>query len=203
MSHVECVPWDRFVRSWMAALQVVLVCGTLLVALGLVPFLYFVAHWYLMQGSPLETWDSPPRSLIRRLSSRGERGKPLASDGNRGVQSPTQQPEKSSKESLSDEPKPDGKQGRSISFQELDSVQEASESRKQVDVTRGADEEISLHPDRRRSSLSNTLKQSCSSSKVMNPPGFALAHLPFDASFCADSSCKGACACIILEGFSS
>jgi hypothetical protein len=48
-------------------------------ALGLLPFLYFVGHWYLTQGSPPEGWDSPlrgsghTRSLFRRLSSRGER----------------------------------------------------------------------------------------------------------------------------------
>ena len=55
----------------MAALQLVLVCFTLVALLGLVPLLYFVSHWYLVQQSPLEAWESPQRSLSRKWSSFG------------------------------------------------------------------------------------------------------------------------------------
>jgi hypothetical protein len=163
----DCFSCDRFVRSWIAALQVVLICGTLLMALGLLPFLYFVAHWYLMQGSPLETWDSPPRSLIRRLSARGERGKPRSTDGNKGEHALTQKPEKQHREGeLNDSPL-DGKPGRSISFQQADSTEMADEGAKGEEVSRGMDfQEGSLDGNRRRSSLSVNLQQACSSSKV-------------------------------------
>ena len=53
----------------MAALQLALVGFTLLALLGLLPLLYFMGHWYLVQQSPLETWESPQRSLSRRWSS--------------------------------------------------------------------------------------------------------------------------------------
>ena len=59
----------RFLHSWMAALQLALVGFTLLALLGLLPLLYFMGHWYLVQQSPLETWESPQRSLSRRWSS--------------------------------------------------------------------------------------------------------------------------------------
>ena len=53
----------------MAALQLVLVGVTLLALLGLLPLLYFLGHWYLVQQSPLEAWESPQRRLSRRWSS--------------------------------------------------------------------------------------------------------------------------------------
>ena len=59
----------RFLHSWVAALQLVLVGVTLLALLGLLPLLYFLGHWYLVQQSPLEAWESPQRSLSRRWSS--------------------------------------------------------------------------------------------------------------------------------------
>lgn len=168
----------------MAALQVVLVCGTLLMALGLLPFLYFVAHWYLMQGSPLETWDSPPRSLIRRLSARGERGKPRSTDGNRGEHALTQKPETQLREGQLDDPPLDGKPGRSISFQQADSTREEDEGAKEDEVSRemGSQEE-SLDGNRRRSSLSLNLQQTCSSSKVRG----VLAHVLMQPKSCMHS----------------
>ena len=59
----------RFLHSWAVALQVALVCFTLVALLGLLPLLYFLGHWYLVQQSPLEAWESPQRSLSRRWSS--------------------------------------------------------------------------------------------------------------------------------------
>ena len=59
----------RFLHSWMAALQLLLVCFTMLALLGLVPLLYFLGHWYLAQQSPLEAGESPQRSLSRRWSA--------------------------------------------------------------------------------------------------------------------------------------
>ena len=59
----------RFLHSWMAALQLLLVCFTMLALLGLVPLLYFLGHWYLAQQSPLEAGESPQRSLSRRWST--------------------------------------------------------------------------------------------------------------------------------------
>lgn len=64
----------------MAALQLVLVCFTLVALLGLLPLLYFVGHWYLVQRSPLDAWDSPQRSLSRCWSSFG-RNSPIARTG--------------------------------------------------------------------------------------------------------------------------
>ena len=61
----------RFLHSWAVALQVALVCFTLVALLGLLPLLYFLGHWYLVQQSPLEAWESPQRSLSRRWSSFG------------------------------------------------------------------------------------------------------------------------------------
>ncbi len=55
----------------MVALQLALVCFTVLALLGLLPLLYFLGHWYLVQQSPLEAWESPQRSLSRRWSSFG------------------------------------------------------------------------------------------------------------------------------------
>lgn len=55
----------------MVALQLALVCFTAVALLGLLPLLYFLGHWYLVQRSPLEAWESPQRSLSRRWSSFG------------------------------------------------------------------------------------------------------------------------------------
>ena len=55
----------------MVALQLALVCFTVMALLGLLPLLYFLGHWYLVQQSPLEAWESPQRSLSRRWSSFG------------------------------------------------------------------------------------------------------------------------------------
>lgn len=69
----------RLESSWAVAVQVAIVGGTVVAAVGLLPFLYLVGHWYLMQRSPLENWDSPlarvpsQGGLIRCLSSRGDR----------------------------------------------------------------------------------------------------------------------------------
>ena len=61
----------RFLHSWVVALQLALVCFTVVALLGLLPLLYFLGHWYLVQQSPLEAWESPQRSLSRRWSSFG------------------------------------------------------------------------------------------------------------------------------------
>lgn len=65
------IPACRFLHSWVVALQVALVCFTVVALLGLLPLLYFLGHWYLVQQSPLEAWESPQRSLSRRWSSFG------------------------------------------------------------------------------------------------------------------------------------
>lgn len=121
-----------------------LVSGTLLAALGLLPFLYFVAHWYLMQSSPLEAWNSPPRSLIRRPSSKGDRETLHFSDSNKGSEIQPQQ------------------------------AQDAVPTETQEEVSGPADESVSgMSSDRqlrRRSSFGNNLKQTCSLSKVLDLP---------------------------------
>ncbi|CAL8462876.1 g2410 [Coccomyxa elongata] len=159
-----------FVRSWMAALQLMLVCGTLLIALGLVPFLYFVAHWYLMQSSPLEAWDSPPRSLIRRLSARGERRKPLSSVDERNADSTGQQPDSKPRGRQLGDELVVGKQG-GIGNQQPDNLQKPSEGEPQAEVPRVSEStSTSISPDRRlrrRSSMSGKLEQTCSSSKTV------------------------------------
>lgn len=153
----------------MAALQLMLVCGTLLVALGLVPFLYFVAHWYLMQSSTLEAWDSPPRSLIRRLSARGERQKPLSSVDERNPDSTGQQPDSVSTGSQVGDALAEGKQ-EGISIQQPGSLQKPREGAADPEAPREAGKsDISNSPDRRlrrRSSVSQKLEQTCSTSKV-------------------------------------
>lgn len=151
----------------MAALQLMLVCGTLLIALGLVPFLYFVAHWYLMQSSPLEAWDSPPRSLIRRLSARGERRKPLSSVEERNADSTGQQPDSKPIRSQLGEEVVGG-----IRYQQPDNLPKPCEGKPQAEVVRVAgNTDTSISPDRRcrrRSSMSEKLEETCSSSKVEN-----------------------------------
>ena len=153
----------------MAALQLMLVCGTLLVALGLAPFLYFVAHWYLMQSSPLEPWDSPPRSLIRRLSARGDRQKSLSGVGERNAGSKGQQPDSMAIETQLGDALVEGKQ-EGISVQPPDSLQGQCGGAAEAEVAREAGKsDTSISPEgrlRRRSSLSEKLEQTCSTSKV-------------------------------------
>ena len=50
----------RFLHSWVAALQLALVGFTLLALLGLLPLLYFLGHWYLVQQSPAGGVGVPP-----------------------------------------------------------------------------------------------------------------------------------------------
>lgn len=55
--------------SWATALQIALVVGTVLLILGLVPFLYLSAHWYLFTPSDRPTDQATPAIAAKPVSS--------------------------------------------------------------------------------------------------------------------------------------